>query len=100
MCKRQESSGTYWAEVALLYWQVALGADEAIGDVPIDRYALEAVVSKPAASNPAPGARAPPPPIPVPENFDAVALAHPAAQWACLFTTSHAPDDLLLFDLS
>jgi uracil-DNA glycosylase family 4 len=77
-----ESSETYWAEVALLDWQVALGADEAIGDVPIDRYALEAVVSKPAAPKLAPGARPPPPPIPVPEKFDAVALAREAAEGA------------------
>ncbi|MFT6684552.1 MAG: DNA polymerase, partial [Loktanella salsilacus] len=50
-----ESSETYWAEVALLDWQVALGADEAIGDVPVDRYALEAVAAKAAPVKLAPG---------------------------------------------
>lgn len=77
-----ESSETYWAEVALLDWQVALGADEAIGDVPVDRYALEAVAAKAAPVKLAPGTRPPPPPIPVPEKFDAVALAREAAEAA------------------
>ncbi len=77
-----ESSETYWDEVALLDWQVALGADEAIGDVPVDRYALEAVPAKAATVKQAPGTRPPPPPIPVPEKFDAVALAYEAAEAA------------------
>ena len=35
-----ESQETYWADLAALDWQVELGADEAIGDAPVDRYAL------------------------------------------------------------
>ena len=76
-----ESQDTYWAELALLDWQVALGADEAIGDVPVDRYALDAVVAKPVAKVPD-GQRPPPPPIPAPETFDAPALAREAAEAA------------------
>ncbi|MGI9395641.1 MAG: uracil-DNA glycosylase [Boseongicola sp.] len=30
----------FWESKAALEWQVALGADEAIGDVPLDRYAM------------------------------------------------------------
>ena len=77
-----ESHETYWADVALLDWQVALGADEAIGDVPVDRYALEAVAAKPVAAVVAERGRPPPPPIPVPETFDAPALAREAAEAA------------------
>ena len=73
-----ESHETYWAEVALLDWQVALGADEAIGDVPVDRYALDAVVTKPVAAVAA-HKRPPPPPIRAAESFDAPALAREAA---------------------
>ena len=72
-----ESQDTYWADLALLDWQVALGADEAIGDVPVDRTALDAVAAKPVAA--AEGVRPPPPPIPVPETFDAPAAAREAA---------------------
>ncbi len=42
---------------ALLEWQVELGADEAIGDAPVDRYALEEAAPKPArATAPQPAA--------------------------------------------
>ena len=44
-----ESGDTYWRDVALLDWQVELGADEAISETPIDRYALEPQQSKPVA---------------------------------------------------
>lgn len=44
---------------ALLEWQAELGADEAIGDAPVDRYALAAAAPKPAASAPAPAPAAP-----------------------------------------
>ncbi len=78
-----ESSETYWAQVAFLDWQVALGADEAICDVPIDRYALDAKVVKPAAPVSQTGdRRPPPPPIPAPQTFDAPALAREAAEAA------------------
>ena len=39
---------------ALLEWQVELGADEAIGDSPVDRYALEPRAPKPATPAAAP----------------------------------------------
>ena len=40
---------------ALLAWQVELGADEAIGDTPVNRYELEAQVAPPKApADPAP----------------------------------------------
>lgn len=35
-----ESATEFWTAKAALDWQVEMGADEAIGDVPIDRYAL------------------------------------------------------------
>ncbi len=51
-----ESQMDYWTARALLEWQVEAGADEAIGDTPVDRYALDAkappVVAKPEAEAP------------------------------------------------
>ena len=87
-----ESQDTYWAELALLDWQVALGADEAIGDVPVDRYALDAVVAKPVATA-AEERRPPPPPIPAPETFDAPALAREAAEAAGDLTALRAAQE-------
>lgn len=58
------------AALAALDWQIELGATDAIGDRPIDRYALEA---KPAASA-KPSAETPPPPVAAP-NIDPVAEA-------------------------
>jgi DNA polymerase len=60
-----------------LDWLVEMGADECIGDAPVDRYALEDRV-KPAAQSPA-GA---PMPAPVPEEVDPVAVARAAASGA------------------
>ena len=49
-----ESGNTYWNDRALLEWQIELGADEAIGDTPVNRYDLDPAptpkVEKPAAS--------------------------------------------------
>jgi len=42
-----ESVEEYIAARALLEWQVELGADEAIGDVPVDRYGLPDKVAAP-----------------------------------------------------
>lgn len=62
----------------MLDWQVEMGADEAIGDTPIDRYALEdkkpapKVVAKPDA----------PPSVPKPVEVDVVADASNAARAA------------------
>lgn len=68
-----ESANTYWADRALLEWQVELGASEAIGDTPVDRYDVPAVVEKPKAATPAaPMAMAP-------IKVDAVDLATQAA---------------------
>lgn len=72
-----ESAVEYWTSKALLDWQVEMGADEAIGDTPIDRYALED--KKPARKVAA--SKAPPPPI-EDVKVDAVALAQAAANAA------------------
>lgn len=44
-----ESGLDYHSARALLEWQLELGATEAIGDVPVDRYALQQAVPKPRA---------------------------------------------------
>lgn len=46
-----DSAVDYWAAADLLKWQVEMGADEAILDAPLDRYALEPLA--PAAEKPA-----------------------------------------------
>lgn len=65
---------------ALLEWQVELGADEAIGDSPVDRYALEVRAPKPSAPavppTPAEAAKMPPAAAP---KADPVAEARSAA---------------------
>lgn len=40
-------SAEYFHAVELLRWQIELGADEAIGDTPVDRYALPDKIDKP-----------------------------------------------------
>ncbi|MEY1554016.1 uracil-DNA glycosylase [Yoonia sp. R2331] len=42
-----ESANTYWADRALLEWYIDLGADEALEETPIDRYALNVPLEKP-----------------------------------------------------
>lgn len=73
-----ESSDTYWSDLALLDWQVSLGAVDAVGDMPVDRYALDPVKPAPA---PAAQPKAPPPPV-TPDDIDAVATARHAAEGA------------------
>ena len=73
-----ESAAEYWTAKALLDWQVEMGADEAICDTPIDRYALE---DKPKAAA-KPVAAAPPPEPAAEEKADAVAVATEAAKAA------------------
>ncbi|KQI68403.1 uracil-DNA glycosylase [Loktanella sp. 3ANDIMAR09] len=73
-----ESVDTYWSDLALLDWQVELGAVDAVGDVPVDRYALEAKSPK---RQPAPAPKGPPPVARV-ADLDPVALARDAAQAA------------------
>lgn len=58
---------------AALDWQIAMGADEAILDAPVDRYSLPEPQPK------SPAAAAPPP---VEEQIDAVAVARAAAEAA------------------
>lgn len=61
--------------LALLEWQIELGATEAIGDAPLDRYAL--AEAAPVTAAPAHAA-----PVPAPEATDPVAVARAAAE-AC-----------------
>ena len=54
-------SSEYHQALALLNWQIELGADEAICDAPVDRYAVPETLAKPTAAGPvvAPMASAP-----------------------------------------
>ncbi len=72
-----ESTETYWANRAALEWQVELGVTDAVADAPVDRYALEA--KKPA---PKPAEVATPPPLPITDDVDPVALARSEASKA------------------
>ncbi|MFQ6551256.1 uracil-DNA glycosylase [Aestuariibius insulae] len=74
---------TYWSDLAALDWQVELGADEAILDAPVDRYALEdkaPAKAKPPKAAPAKtqtsAAHTPP------TEVDSVAVARAAAEAA------------------
>ena len=69
-------SSAYHHDLALLEWQIELGAFEAIGDVPVNRYEVPAAVEKPKAAVPATPAVAPVPPQ---ARVDAVAIAEQAA---------------------
>lgn len=73
-----DSGNTYWSDRALLEWQVALGADEAISDTPVNRYELDSAPTKPKAK----GADAAPPQPVQPVAVDAVAEATIAAKGA------------------
>ena len=87
-----ESANTYWADRALLEWQVELGATEAICDAPVDRYDVPAAVEKPQA--------APPQPMPMTTKsaqVDAVAVATQAA--AAAQTLDDLRDAMGQFDL-
>jgi len=71
-----ESALDYHTARTLLDWQIELGATEAIGDAPVDRYALPDTVpkaKKPAAAQAAPAK---------PAKVDPVAVAKSAAQGA------------------
>lgn len=58
----------FYALRAALDWQIELGADEAIGDVPVNRYEVPEVTTRPAPA-------AAPVPQPLEEKVDAVAEA-------------------------
>lgn len=72
-----ESQVDYWTEKALLEWQIEMGADEAILDAPLDRYAL-AEIKK--AEAPVAPKKSGPPPIPVQVEVDTAAEARIASQ--------------------
>lgn len=67
-----DSQNTYWNDRALLEWQIELGADEAICDAPIDRYALETKKPKLTAAD---TKKPVPPPIPLATDVDTEAVA-------------------------
>lgn len=69
-------SSDYHQDLALLEWQIELGALEAIGDLPVNRYEVPAAVEKPKAAAPATPAGAP---VPQQAKIDAVAIAEQAA---------------------
>ena len=46
-------SSQFHADLALLDWQIDLGATEAIADAPVNRYELPAALEKPKAAKPA-----------------------------------------------
>ncbi|MDD9977800.1 MAG: uracil-DNA glycosylase [Boseongicola sp.] len=62
----------FWDMKHALEWQLEMGADEAIGDTPIDRYAVA----------PEPKKKAVAPTIDEPQKIDAVAIASAAAEAA------------------
>jgi len=71
-----ESGLDFHTARALLEWQIELGATEAIGDTPVDRYALPDTAPK--ARKPA----AAPAPPDKPQDVDAVAVAQKTAKTA------------------
>lgn len=70
-----ESLSDSHAALAALAWQIELGATEAIGDVPVDRYALAEKAPAARAASAAQKAPATPGPVRVSEEVDAVAMA-------------------------
>ncbi|AWI85629.1 uracil-DNA glycosylase [Alloyangia pacifica] len=85
----------HWARAAL-DWQLELGADEAIGEAPVDRFALEAAEqaarAQPAAA-PQPERGAAPAPMVAPAGPDPVQLATEAAKGAGSLEALHAAMD-------
>ena len=72
-----ESQVDYWTAKALLEWQIEMGADEAILDAPLDRYALAEMKKAEAPVTPK---KSGPPPIPVQVEIDTAAEARAAAR--------------------
>ncbi|MEX0367128.1 MAG: uracil-DNA glycosylase [Ruegeria sp.] len=68
-------SAEYHAALAALAWQIELGADECIGDAPVDRYAVPATPAKPVS----PAVPEQTAPTPAAAAVDPVALARDAA---------------------
>lgn len=75
-----DSAVDYWSAKALLDWQIEMGADEAIADAPVDRYALLDKAPEPPKAKPAQAAQPAPAKAPdvdiVQEARDAAAAAH------------------------
>jgi len=76
-----DSAVEYYEAKAALEWQIELGADEAIGDAPLDRYELVVEAPKPKPSQAKPADKPSNTPIPLVE-VDAVAVAKAAAAGA------------------
>jgi uracil-DNA glycosylase len=76
--------------LALLAWQVELGADEAILDAPVDRFEL------PEAPRTAPGSAPVPVPVPVPVSAPAPMPVAPAAQPAATSAAEKADIEAVL----
>jgi DNA polymerase len=94
-----ESDNTYWADRALLEWQLELGASDAIQDTPVDRFALEAAKPK-AAAKPAETKPNGPPPVPKQEVVDGAAVAvQMAASATDLDALRHAVENFAHCDL-
>ena len=74
-----ESAQDWHSAKALLEWYIELGAVDAIGDEPVDRYALEPTPPKPVKVSPDSPASATPTKQPVAPQADHVALAKQAA---------------------
>jgi DNA polymerase len=55
-----EAAHTFAVDLAALAWQVELGADEAIGEAPVDRFAEAAAPTRPVVAVPAPVVAPPP----------------------------------------
>lgn len=73
-----ESAMDYHTALALLEWQIELGADEALADTPIDRYAAAEEARQQAKAAPAPKKGQPAPPAPKPK-IDPVSVAEDMA---------------------
>ncbi len=71
-----DSQSSYWVDRARLEWQVELGATDAIGDAPLNRYDLEQNKPKPSAKPKATTAALP---LAEPAEVDTVAIAREAA---------------------
>jgi len=76
-----ESASDWHSAKALLEWQIEMGADEAIEDAPVDRYALPETAKPAAVAKPAGQAAAPvaPPAVVRPAEQDPVDVARAAA---------------------
>lgn len=68
-------SETYAADLAALAWLVELGADEAVGEAPVDRFALAQAAPAPRREAPPAAPAAPKPAPPVDPGLESAAIA-------------------------